>query len=994
MDCKVELILRDNHHSSPDGGDLLICQVEQAGKWLLFAPVDISLVSARKEEQGCDLVVMVRGREGIGKEWHELLALQAEDPEAAAEWMMMLGSNPLPPKLNRTPSFVDHRAKGRNITVPAVVEFEEQPLEKIPSIESVDLPIGEPSLLGGVTPKDDEQKKQGTTSAAPKAQPKLSLGGGLSKKPVPEHWKNQPITASRPSVAPSLQSSDKSTISGWSAASSTGFAPSSLAPAYCSHVSSEQSSQHESRRVKHVSFPSTRASSSPTTQKLTTIIPDALDPFPQSEAARSQEIRKETKDNVEPSIPLQNATPSRPISVRTPSSAPSQELPNIPKARNAVSDKSSTGSIPLTDSIRDTWATLSGLGRKVVSQPSTPTAKHKRHASSSMREVNAIPPRPNSSDSVPKPNIVDDNVTTVTAPPPPPHKEIPVLNSRSQSIPVLRPSAAQQKKDRNNGRLSSSPLRNEYAPSALSASASEDDRSQTSSSSDDDSQTSEEFESEVFDIAMPLVSPYEKRHSTGGAFAKPPSVPTTGTRTLAPSDSASQGPYRKVPSSAERPDVIKKRASAMVCSWSDSGLWTPIRDDFCLIIISPGLIEAFPKDDQDPRTANGAGEPLVAFELTPLVPLRRPTGLDISFRSPPTASSQIKTTNNIMFRSHSVIECDQMYQMINWARCNNLTYIELERSRPRPQPAVTFSNQQAPRPRSWFSFSGGIRRRNSYRVGNVPPSSMGESQATSNTVSSAMSALKRLSMSSAFSVKRSSVIRRPGLTTSASLYSSSNGTGTGSGASTPPISQVGAIPTKDGPNVPSTSAAAVNGGGMVHNMKIRLLIRKGRDWMPLGVSRLSVLPGVHRSSETPETSRPGSPGSSTPGAAEPSRRMSAPPGSAAAEQRQYRLPSANFTPHRLHGNGREKRIVITANKKPDEVMLDVTLGESCFEKVAHLGIAMQVWTEDQNVRSRGGVVLGQNTMYMLQFYQQQDCAWVFGLVGSYRYGNALSMQDS
>ena len=82
MDCGVELVYRDNAKGEPAGGDVLVCEVDDSGKWLLFAPVELGSISARRGEGGFDLVIMIRGRVGFGQEWHELLALKTDDPEA------------------------------------------------------------------------------------------------------------------------------------------------------------------------------------------------------------------------------------------------------------------------------------------------------------------------------------------------------------------------------------------------------------------------------------------------------------------------------------------------------------------------------------------------------------------------------------------------------------------------------------------------------------------------------------------------------------------------------------------------------------------------------------------------------------------------------------------------------------------------------------------------------------------------------------------------
>jgi len=97
-----------------------------------------------------------------------------------------------------------------------------------------------------------------------------------------------------------------------------------------------------------------------------------------------------------------------------------------------------------------------------------------------------------------------------------------------------------------------------------------------------------------------------------------------------------------------------------------------------------------------------------------------------------------------------------------------------------------------------------------------------------------------------------------------------------------------------------------------------------------------------------------------------------------------RLPSSSHTPHRIHGDGNEKRVLITG-KTNGEVLLDATLHESCFERVGRAGIAVNVWDEHEEVAKSGGVVAGKGRTYMIQMMSEAEAAWVFGMVGRLRY---------
>ncbi|KAK5003795.1 hypothetical protein LTR16_006792 [Cryomyces antarcticus] len=87
----------------------------------------------------------------------------------------------------------------------------------------------------------------------------------------------------------------------------------------------------------------------------------------------------------------------------------------------------------------------------------------------------------------------------------------------------------------------------------------------------------------------------------------------------------------------------------------------------------------------------------------------------------------------------------------------------------------------------------------------------------------------------------------------------------------------------------------------------------------------------------------------------------------------------------------ERRILINGKTK-GELLLDVTLGESCFERVARTGIAVSVWEEATGpngevgqVGAVGGVSSARARVYMIQMKSERHCAYTFSLVGKQRY---------
>ncbi|KAK6605708.1 hypothetical protein H4I95_05514 [Botrytis cinerea] len=111
IECRVELILRDNLSDEIDPGDVLICASEitpeATHRYLLFPPIDRDFISACAGEKPDELIIMIRGIQRP-IEWRESLLLKGAEPETAAEWIEMLGSIPMPqPVLSSVPDNAD-----------------------------------------------------------------------------------------------------------------------------------------------------------------------------------------------------------------------------------------------------------------------------------------------------------------------------------------------------------------------------------------------------------------------------------------------------------------------------------------------------------------------------------------------------------------------------------------------------------------------------------------------------------------------------------------------------------------------------------------------------------------------------------------------------------------------------------------------------------------------------------------------------------------------
>jgi len=1014
LDCHIELFLRANPAGLTTGGDLLICEVENNGKWLLFPPVETSLVSARFGDNDGEVVVMIRGLATFGREWHELLLLTTNDVETASEWVTMLATQPTPPPLNRSSSFMIRQNAATHSAQQDLAAVEKQlPLiPQSPSLAEVEIPIGE-SVVGV-----DEH-----------ARPRTAPGGSQNEALVlfqadvvaREHFlPRQPISIDTKAL-PVLPGSS---IEDEQPASPQGPFSDTSSPGL---MRAKMARRRRTRRAESppnsplvVGSPTLSGSNAPKTGTRKLSRTDEASREWMNSLAAQRSASQNRQDNAARFISNEGldfkSRAQRPRYHRAISSTPTVDLPTIPRLR-----PSSPVGTPQTQSSQEPGSVLSREGND---------SKHEQRASKARPVEDDVSRRlshPGTpfSDDIPTPPPhgsrsprTSSPTSSEAGPIPPPHSS-PPHQERAKAVPILKPQPAGLQSGRRNNRRSSSPLKHEYAPSTTSGSDESDEESIASSSWD----ASDDGGVDDVDKPKPLIAARVAHGpKTTVGFSAPASLPDIPAGTLAPSNSASQAPYRTVPGVALQADPAIRKAIATLFSWSDKGVWEKLCADECSIVVSPGLVEAYemsaahsggtPNND-NATILDEDIRPLVAFELTPIVLLRRGTALDISIRSCPTARSKVRKTTNVMFRSRNSDECMILYNFIHNARLNNPTWIALEKARPRPVPVVTFNTEPGSarhsrsrsrsKSGSWFGL-GSHSKNSSYRASSAPqsgsPSIADQSETSVGSMSSAISALRRLSSGAnggkgMFNLNRSSVMRkhgRFGTSGSTSLYSSSNGTTrTGSGATSPVPSQLGlAAPTTD--HNPASGPTAP--GGTINNLKIRLYLREPTTkWGHLGAGRLMVMPApilIHGNANGPatttnnmQTDDEASPPGTTAGGSRPASTLMV-VGQPGGLARGPRLPSSSHTPHRIHGDGNEKRVLITG-KTNGEVLLDATLHESCFERVGRAGIAVNVWDEHEEVAKSGGVVAGKGRTYMIQMMSEAEAAWVFGMVGRLRY---------
>ncbi|KAJ5458629.1 hypothetical protein N7475_010017 [Penicillium sp. IBT 31633x] len=871
VDCRAELLYRDNASSKGPGGDLLICEIDHSDRWLLFPPMDLRCVSARRGESKHEIVVMLRSAPGDEtKYWQELISLRIDEEEIGAEWISLLGSDPIPPSICRSQSFIS-RAKQNRARKPASDGSPPRP-----NSSDVDIPIGEKatSKRRSLTKEPSSEPSTVGSSLTDATSSLYSIttretdytagGSELSGKPTRPDLPFLPSTASRGSPTSGDRTHAGLKRSKAKRFSRYGESPSSetaLQP-----VVTDNAPEHSTPAI-----PSPQTPSTPTGNRFYGGEP------------RDSGSKASPREKSRSRIPQPQKTPVKEPEPESPrvSSVPSSTLPLIPKIRTPSSQTHLSTPTSLGPEEEEDYPPLEYLPKQEV--PETPTRTRRKKSRR----------RPKDDDS---------------PPPPPPHRSPSPANGRHSNTPVLTSSSGGLK------RRGSSPLKHEYEPSTASDYSETDSDASTvrhySYSSSEYSRSADLTDSED-DYSS--VSEDEEEYTP-----KPKATDViTDASSLSPSNSVSQSGYRAVPLQPTKTSKV----IASVFAWSNKGNWETLLPDECSIIVSPGLIEAFAMGSEpDPNSECNSTRPLISLELTPLVPIRRGTAIDISIRSPPTERSKITSSNNIMFRSRNPDECDALYGLINQSRINNPTYIALQNARGPYNDHVppTFE----PAPKSGGGLFGWPRRRKSYRASSSPRSLAEGSESSVGTMSSAFSALKRFGASSKmFNISRSTIESRTGR--EGSIYSGSGD----SGNDPSPDSGIGRI------------AAAIKGadGIGLSNAKIRLYARESASkWNDMGAARMTIMPAPSKNPSRPSTGVSGR----SDGPAQGDNDGTSPPASGAASPR--------------GALSAEKRIIIRG-KTRGETLLDVCLGENAFERIARTGIAVSIReeNEDASVAQKG-----------------------------------------
>jgi hypothetical protein len=173
VSCRVEILIRDDAPGTGTYGDLLFCEVDPTGRWLLLPPIQQNRVSARNGDLKGEIIVMIRGVQADGTEWSEVMSLTTDDEQAGFEWVQMLGLTPIPPMISEI------RITGK-LPVPtgsppsssllsAVTTSTIPQKSRTPSPREIEIPIGEQHTeISKVWHYDTPERRQKSRTTTPR----------------------------------------------------------------------------------------------------------------------------------------------------------------------------------------------------------------------------------------------------------------------------------------------------------------------------------------------------------------------------------------------------------------------------------------------------------------------------------------------------------------------------------------------------------------------------------------------------------------------------------------------------------------------------------------------------------------------------------------------------------------------------------------------------------------------------------------------------------
>lgn len=736
---RIEILIRDDAPKlGTQGGDILLCQVDDHGRWLFLPPIMLKNVSARKGVDSDELILMIRGMHSGGVEWRELMSLKSGEDDVAVEWLQMLGNSPIPPAFSRTsivkdtlhvPSRRPTSSRGSSLlSGSAFTESTDREYSRPPSPTATDiLPIGEragpdANRWGSATPE-----RSGTVSpitpitsdTAPQKLRKVSPSELYKKLGSGNHGlqrdRRSPTTRRTDYFdQASPEPEDKNDVANSSGQGVYGLRRTKATKLRSSPISPTNEEGRHTRKASTGGSRRDTTSASPVESRERSN--SAVQPRSKGYSVwmPSESGLDDDKEDDDYETHLSITSSQAPSLHRRSSSMP---VKADRESRRHNHDRYSSVSVPSTE---DSSSDLA------VDQPydSLPTTPYQQKRQSRTKEDGP--------------------------PPPPPHKTPMSKQSPPDklTIPQLTPSALSLK------RRSSSPLKHEYQPSTSSErSLSEEE---LSDDYDDDFLASSESETE---------EQFEEPVKPGNRQYQPPEADVKAD-TLTPSQSASQGPFRDVPES----QTVYLTTIAGVSRWHN-GEYVNLHPKECLIEVTPGRIAAFeavpeltyPNIAKKPNT-----DPIVSLHLTPGILVQVTNVCDIMVRSKPCNDSQFVLKHgggvHIRFHTRHPSVREGLQDAVGRAMATNPTFLALERARPRPTQAEIFDEQNpgsAPRQtsRSWW---GGSRKTGSFRKANTRSgSTVGNTENTYRTTSSLKRSINHiLGKATGFNIEKSAIFSK------------------------------------------------------------------------------------------------------------------------------------------------------------------------------------------------------------------------------------------
>jgi hypothetical protein len=512
VDCRVEILIRDDAPGRGNSGDALICEVDESGRWLFFPPIQFNRISARAGDEPGEIVVMIQGVHSGGRGWQELFTLRTQDEEVRFEWIQMLGLSPVPPgltSLDRNRSFkitvpLAESSHGSSLLSGSSRTESTAPLRsRTPSPRQIDVPIGErPGTKSKRWDYDEDSEVTGYT---------YSDVSSLSSLPNSE----------RATLQHKTKSSDRASYSSLSSLSQSTYNKSEPTP--------RRATTEHKRTTSEVSTPRSlneamdMAGSGSPTLKRTRAKRYRSSPSSPAEASklspgysrhRDESISPVTSPNLDrprsdnDSKRLSKSPGDKGFSVWMPSSSDAGDSDESDEERDATHSSNlhgrpqlhrRTSSVP---SIKLPTVPKRSRGSETRS-PQTPSRADQRGASLPMPSPREVP---SSAPSKLQKRRSEDSRNTHKEleedkpPPPPPHRTPSSNQVKFAPTPQFTPNS-------NVKRRSSSPLKHEYQPSSASSDSELSDDSAFSYSEDSLTSESEDELNDDDDIVSSLVPP-------------------------------------------------------------------------------------------------------------------------------------------------------------------------------------------------------------------------------------------------------------------------------------------------------------------------------------------------------------------------------------------------------------------------------------------------------------------------------------------------------